>query len=202
MAAFAQTGDLFAVNQCRNAISALTGAHVAFHRFVRSDPRPPQLAISPVTARATFSGTIFVSGDLAEWQLSNGQWTASGAAPTDLQIAGAGKFFGSTAPNDVLWFNRSTGETDIWGKVERSLGWHCKRRGSGWQVAGIGNLTGNGTDDILWHNVNSGDVAEWITQNGHYVGAVDFGAVTGWQVAGIGDFTGTGTSDVLWHTGS
>ena len=63
-------------------------------------------------------------------------------------------------------------------------------------------FTGNGTEDILWHNVISGDVAEWIIQNGHYAAAVDFGPVPGWQVAGVGDFTGTGTSDVLWHAGS
>ncbi len=74
--------------------------------------------------------------------------------------------------------------------------------GAGWQVAGIGDFTGNGTSDILWHNVNSGDIAEWLIQNGHWAGSVDFGTIAGWQVAGIGDFTGGGTSDVLWHTGA
>ncbi len=71
--------------------------------------------------------------------------------------------------------------------------------GPGWQVAGIGDFTGNGTSDILWHNANSGDVAEWQVSNGHWAGSVDFGGTPGGlQIAGAGNFFGNGTSGVLW----
>jgi len=35
------------------------------------------------------------------------------------------------------------------------------------QVAGIGDCYGNGTDDILWRNATTGDVAIWAMNNGH-----------------------------------
>jgi hypothetical protein len=35
-----------------------------------------------------------------------------------------------------------------------------------YQVAGIGDYYGNGTDDILWRNPTSGDVGIWAMNNG------------------------------------
>ena len=69
-----------------------------------------------------------------------------------------------------------------------------------YQVAAIGNFTGNGTDDILWQSPSSGDVAEWIMSNAAWDGSVDFGkAPAGLQVEGAGNFFGGNTpSDVLW----
>jgi hypothetical protein len=35
-----------------------------------------------------------------------------------------------------------------------------------YQVAGIGEYYGNGTDDILWRNATTGDVGVWAMNNG------------------------------------
>ena len=60
--------------------------------------------------------------------------------------------------------------------------------------------TGHPTSDILWRNVNTGQIAEWLMGNGHVVSAVNLYAEPAeWQVVGTGDFNGDGTGDILWH---
>ena len=151
------------------------------------------------------------TGDTDEWQLSNTQWSASvdfGTHPGSYQIAGVGDFTGNGI-SDVLWTSSSNGQvqTDIWelgsnGQWDNSVspGSHP----AGYQVAGIGDFTGNGTDDILWQNPTTGDVDEWQLSNGQLAANVDLGSHpgSGWQIAGIGDFTGNGIDDVLWTNSS
>ena len=70
---------------------------------------------------------------------------------------------------------------------------------SGYNVAGIGDWTGNGTDGILWFNPTTGDTDEWQLSNTQWSGSVDLGSHPGnYQISGVGDFNGDGTSDVLW----
>ena len=58
----------------------------------------------------------------------------------------------------------------------------------------------NRTSDILWHNVNTGEFAEWIMANGQVAASIPlYTEPAEWQVQGIGDFNGDGTSDVLWR---
>ena len=69
----------------------------------------------------------------------------------------------------------------------------------GYNVAGIGNWTGGGTDGILWFNPTTGDTDEWQLANTQWSSSVDLGSHPGnYQISGIGDFNGDGISDVLW----
>ena len=69
-----------------------------------------------------------------------------------------------------------------------------------YEVAAIGNFTGNGTSDILWQSPSTRDVTEWVVSNAAWAGSVDFGtAPAGLQIAGAGNFFGDNApSDVLW----
>ena len=151
------------------------------------------------------------TGDVDEWKLSDGAWAGSidlGTHPGNYQIAGVGVFTGD-GTDDVLWTGTSSGQvqTDIWelnnGQWAASVspGSHP----AGYQVAGIGDWTGNGTDGILWYDSSNGDVDEWQLSNGQWAGSVDLGSHpanapdgASYQIAGIGDFTGNGIDDVLW----
>jgi Peptidase M10 serralysin C terminal len=72
-----------------------------------------------------------------------------------------------------------------------------------WSLAGVRDLTGDSTSDLVWYNVatRSGDL--WKIGNGQWAGSVDLGShPSGWQPAGLGDLTGDGTGDVLWYNPS
>ena len=147
------------------------------------------------------------TGDVTEWKIGNAALTGSidlGSHPGSYQISGVGDFSGN-GTDDVLWTSASaSGQvlTDIWelnnGQWAASVspGSHP----AGYEVAGVGDFTGNGTSDILWYDPSNGDVDEWLIANGKWAGSIDLGSHpgSGWQIAGVGDFTGNGTDDVLW----
>jgi C1A family cysteine protease len=67
-----------------------------------------------------------------------------------------------------------------------------------------GDFNGDGTDDTLRQNQDTGLVGAWITNNGVYTRWTSMGtpSLTEWQLVGTGDFNGDGTSDVLWRNKS
>ena len=70
-------------------------------------------------------------------------------------------------------------------------------------IADHHDFDGNGRDDLLWRNAQSGDVALWL-MNGASVAAtpvVFAGVPLALQIVGIGDFDGDGHADVLWRNG-
>ncbi len=158
------------------------------------------------------------TGDVSEWQLSNGTWAASvdfgghpGVGGTDpgpgWQVEGVGDFTGNGI-DDILWYNAGDNQIDIW-ELSSNGQWAASvnpgtHPNVGEEVAGIGDFYNNGTDDILWYNVQTGDVDEWQISNGQWAASVDLGSHgSGWQVAGIGNFFGPNTaSDVLWYNPS
>jgi kumamolisin len=63
-----------------------------------------------------------------------------------------------------------------------------------------GDFNGDGKQDILWRNTQTGEVRIWY-MNGSAVLSNDHVATIGleWKIAGIGDFNGDGMSDILWE---
>src|SRR5208282_2696668 len=145
-------------------------------------------------------------GNVDEWILSNGQWTASaqpGSHPSGYQVAGVGDFTGN-GTDDILWYNSSSGDVDEWeisygawaGSVD--LGTHP----GNYQIAGIGDFTGNGTDDILWTSISSNGQVQtdiWELSNGKWAASTSPGShPAGYQVAGIGELASDGKSAIFW----
>lgn len=87
---------------------------------------------------------------------------------------------------------------------------------TGWHVAAIADLNGDGNSDILWRSMNSGVASVWNmkaavrqsmgnlpTALGAYNNTIGSGATSaGWHIGGTGDFNSDGYTDLLVRNGA
>ena len=72
--------------------------------------------------------------------------------------------------------------------------------GVNWNLKDIGDVNGDGTDDIIWQHKN-GQVRYWPMSNGGRVGGINIHSPVGadWNLEGAGDVDGDGTDDIIWQ---
>jgi hypothetical protein len=112
---------------------------------------------------------------------------AASGCSRDWKVVGIGAFGGRT-PSDVLWHNATTGEVSAWLTTgtpgteipppsfcshalytaidgAAALSWRCDEA-SGcsreWKVVGVQDIDYDGKNDLVWHNVVSGEVSAWL----------------------------------------
>jgi hypothetical protein len=128
-----------------------------------------------------------------------------GSTSSQYLNSGMGDFTGD-GQTDLLFHNSVTGEIASWQVSNNALGPAApKVLGSApsfYQVVAVGDFTGDHQDDILFRNLNTGEIAEWqITNNAlgpaapHVVGSTS----TSYHVVGTGDFDNTGANDILFR---
>ena len=122
---------------------------------------------------------------------------------------------GDSAPTDTLSVNATTGTSNIYWR-HSTLGadylWYINNSAvSGdaflpsvpdlnWQVAGIGDLNGDGSPDLIWRHATTGDLNVWFMNGAAFVSDAWLPrATSGWQIAGVGDFNKDGKGDILWY---
>ena len=63
-----------------------------------------------------------------------------------------------------------------------------------------GDFNGDGKQDILWRNTQTGEVDIWSMSGASVIAKADLGIVgTDWRIAGIADLNGDGKSDIVWQ---
>jgi hypothetical protein len=130
----------------------------------------------------------------------------------DWQVVDLGDFDGD-GKTDVLWRNMNASSPDagklyVWimdgPNVVAGTGYTASQADLGWRVDGVGDLNGDGKDDIVWRKtgagVDKGAVFLWTMDgtgisNARYLDPIS----EDWQVQGLGDFNGDGKTDVLWR---
>jgi Bacterial Ig-like domain/Bacterial pre-peptidase C-terminal domain/FG-GAP-like repeat len=110
---------------------------------------------------------------------------------------------------DVLW-RKADGAVGFWSLEGTEFGSEttiAQPVGTQYRVEAIGDLSGDGTEDILWRDTTTGKVALWLMESKTFKTA-EFAKDTNanlifadqnWQVHGIADFDGDGKGDVLWR---
>ena len=126
-------------------------------------------------------------------------------ANQDWKIAGVGDFDGDGLA-DILWRNGSSGENYIYlmegTTIKPSEGYLRTVADQDWQVAGIGDLNGDGKDDIVWRNTATGENYFYPMSGLVILGSEGYlrtVADQNWRIAGVGDFDGDGRSDLVWR---
>jgi hypothetical protein len=149
-------------------------------------------------------------------------WTMDGTGLTgaryldpiseDWQVVDLGDFNGD-GKADILWRNVNTtspeaGKLYIWLMDGPNLiggtGYTAAQADLGWRVDGVGDLNGDGKDDIVWRKigpgVDQGAVFLWTMNGTGLAGARYLDPISeDWQVQGVGDFNGDGKLDILWR---
>jgi hypothetical protein len=130
----------------------------------------------------------------------------------DWQVVDLGDFNGD-GKADVLWRNMNAmspdaGKLYIWmmdgANVIAGTGYTASQADLGWRVDGVGDLNGDGKDDIVWRKigagVDKGAVFLWTMNGTGFAGARYLDPIgEDWQVQGVGDFNGDGKTDILWR---
>jgi len=69
-----------------------------------------------------------------------------------------------------------------------------------WDLAGSGDLNGDGRDDIVWRNKIDGSVYVWLMNGGTIIGQGTAGIVgTEWVINDVKDMNGDGRADIIFR---
>jgi kumamolisin len=67
-------------------------------------------------------------------------------------------------------------------------------------VSYSGDFNGDGKQDILWRNTQTGEVDIWFMSGASVIAKANVGVLgLEWKIAGIANFNGDGKSDILWQ---
>jgi len=149
------------------------------------------------------------AGNPLVWQMNGLGIGSQYALPTTLDagsaIAAVGKFFGAAQPGGILWID-SSHNAKLW-KVNNGAITQTCTIASGLDpnlaFLGVGDVNGDGTDDVLWRNVSSGVVSAHLLNGCIAPTTVALGTAGASLVfAGAGDVDGQGRADLLWRDAS
>ena len=148
----------------------------------------------------------FLGYQALTWMMNPGSTTprsaSSSTSQTDM-VQGLGNFDNDSLHRaDILYRTPGTGSVSIQfnGAGQSTIG----GASMDWQIKGVGDFNGDRFSDILWYNVNSGQVFIWAMQGTTAVANVSPGTSApagGWTIQGVADVDHDGVSDIVWrHT--
>jgi hypothetical protein len=128
--------------------------------------------------------------------------SVNAASSSSQRVVGLGDFeratSAATAPYRVQKILRDTsGNISLDSGSNTVIGWVPNE----WVIKGTGDFNGDRSDDILWYNTSTGEVAIWGIQGYQFVWSSNLPTVDpsyGWTIQGIADVDHDGISDIVW----
>lgn len=113
-------------------------------------------------------------------------------------------------PTILFWHNRGSGKVAYWklaNATVESQGLVTEETlSSSWRLSGVGDVSGDGYQDIVWHNQSSGKVAYWfVGEDGTRTASglvSDQTLSSSWRLGATGDVNGDDVMDLFWHNQS
>lgn len=103
---------------------------------------------------------------------------------------------------DIIWSNGTIMQAWLGTAGGGFAGASLPAYPTGWTLFGIGDMDGDGFDDLFWRLATTGDVAVWRMSGGTRLGGYGFPGSTSWKPIQVADFTGDGRVDIVWTNGT
>ena len=115
--------------------------------------------------------------------------------------------FNNDGHSDLVWRNAQTGNVTQWymnGAVPTPqaplAAFQNGAININFHIAGVADFDHDGFADLLWHNIQTGEVVIWRVQNNTVMSFTAVGSVnTAYGIEAIGDFNGDSIPDILWR---
>ncbi len=169
----------------------------------------PPVAFGPVDAANLFwfspGGWIFGVAVDSSFALSEPATIEHQADPDDLP-QGRGDLDGD-GDDDFLFRDTASERMHAWIMQDglfvedRDLGPVPTPLAHQWQVLGVADCDGDGSDDVVWRREDTGNrlVRLWRMANGAIASVHDLGMSPGFEFLGVGDLNKDGRADLLWR---
>ena len=145
-------------------------------------------------------GSFGVVLDAAEY---HDIWHVTNASTNVWQLVGSGDFGAADGKDSLLVKKTSENAYFLWHNNDstfKTWNWSQTYIGSlnaDWSVAGIGDFSGDGIDDIAMWRKSTGEIQIWEngkSSNQRYAGSI---SQSSWEVAAVGDYNSDGREDLL-----
>jgi hypothetical protein len=149
------------------------------------------------------------SGKLAFWFMNGvtrvGVQLVDGEPDLAWKVVATGNFNGD-ASADLLWRDDATGNLKVWfmngtARQGEAALTPSHAAADNWYVRGVGDLDGDGKDDLLWRNPTVDRLVAWLMDGVVRREARVFepDGLLSWRVAALMDMDADGTTDIVWQ---
>lgn len=109
--------------------------------------------------------------------------------------------------SDLVWRSTATGDVQLWlmdgANRLATMQYFGPSPSSDWTLAAVADLDGDSRADLVWQNLQSGQIAAWFMNGLVRLRTELLPAAEGdWRVAGAGDIDADGKSDLVLHSPS